>query len=305
MIEPTGRTAAVCDGRFIELDPILATSEPCPATGTPTTPRTCSAAATRPSPPATITRPSSASRGRSACAPTWPPATASAPTRYLELGDRVRALNDLDHAIRLKPDDPQAYADRAAELFIQKSFDQAIADCDRVLKLDPGRAPMYGLRGRCHADRGDTESALQGLRDGHRRRPRERPALPALAGAAPPRLRQLRRRRRRTSPRRLAATRTTPRRYYTRGTVRQQHGDSAGAVERLHRGARPQARPRLRPAGPGICRLDAQGLCRRRRRLRPRGRAHARAGEGLRAARHRPASRSATWTGRWPTSTRR
>src|SRR3954469_12978333 len=69
---------------------------------------------------------------------------------YLELGDRVRALNDLDHAIRLKPDDVQAHADRAAELFAQKQFDQAIADCETVLKLDAGRAPMYGLRGRCH-----------------------------------------------------------------------------------------------------------------------------------------------------------
>ena len=80
---------------------------------------------------------------------------------YLELGDRVSALNDLDQAIRLKPDDVQAHADRAAELFAQKSYDLAIADCDRVLKQDSGRAPIYGLRGRCHAERGDTESALR------------------------------------------------------------------------------------------------------------------------------------------------
>ncbi len=80
---------------------------------------------------------------------------------YLELGDRVRALNDLDQAIRLKPDDIQSYADRAAELFTQKAYDLAIADCEQVLKLDPGRAPMYGLRGRCHAERGDTENALR------------------------------------------------------------------------------------------------------------------------------------------------
>lgn len=80
---------------------------------------------------------------------------------YLELGDRVRALNDLDQAIRLKPDDVQAHADRAAELFAQKQYDLAIADCDRVLKQDAARAPMLGLRGRCHAARGDSESALR------------------------------------------------------------------------------------------------------------------------------------------------
>jgi tetratricopeptide (TPR) repeat protein len=79
---------------------------------------------------------------------------------YIELGDRIRALNDLDQATRLKPDDPQAFADRAAELFAQKAYDQAIADCDKVLALDPARSPIRGLRGRCHAARGDSPSAL-------------------------------------------------------------------------------------------------------------------------------------------------
>src|SRR5204862_3612019 len=75
---------------------------------------------------------------------------------YLELGDRVRALNDLDSAIRLKPDDLQAYADRAAELYAQKAFDQAIAECDRVLILGPRRAAAFALRGRCPGARGGT-----------------------------------------------------------------------------------------------------------------------------------------------------
>ena len=89
----------------------------------------------------------------------------------LELGDRIRALNDLDQAVRLKPDDPQAYADRAAELFAQKQFDQAIADCDKVLSLDPGRAPLQGLRGRCHAERGHpVHKRMNRYCDGPRRR---------------------------------------------------------------------------------------------------------------------------------------
>jgi serine/threonine-protein kinase len=73
----------------------------------------------------------------------------------------VRALNDLDQAIRLKPDEAQLYADRAAELYTQKAFDLAIADCNLVLQMDPGRANLYGLRGRCHAGRGDSEAALR------------------------------------------------------------------------------------------------------------------------------------------------
>src|SRR5579871_4068132 len=52
---------------------------------------------------------------------------------YMELGDRIRALNDLDQALRLNPNDIQVYADRAAELYAQKAYDQALADCDMVL----------------------------------------------------------------------------------------------------------------------------------------------------------------------------
>lgn len=80
---------------------------------------------------------------------------------YLELGDRTRALNDLDQAIRLKPDDPQSYADRAAELFAQRQFELAVADCERALKLEPGRTALVALRGRCHAENGNSGAALK------------------------------------------------------------------------------------------------------------------------------------------------
>ena len=64
---------------------------------------------------------------------------------YLELGERVRALNDLDQAIRLKPDEAQLYSDRAAELFAQKSFDQAIADSNRAwARNSPPRSSASG-----------------------------------------------------------------------------------------------------------------------------------------------------------------
>ena len=84
---------------------------------------------------------------------------------FLRLNDRTRALADFDHAIRLKSDNTQTYADRAAVLFAQKVFDRAVADCDRVLSDDPGRADVSALRGRCHAARGDTTSALKDFAD--------------------------------------------------------------------------------------------------------------------------------------------
>jgi tetratricopeptide (TPR) repeat protein len=79
---------------------------------------------------------------------------------YLEMGQRVDALNDLDQAIRLRSDDPMLYADRARVLFRQRSYPAAIADCTRALELDDGLAPLYGLRGECHAANGDTRSAF-------------------------------------------------------------------------------------------------------------------------------------------------
>jgi tetratricopeptide (TPR) repeat protein len=79
---------------------------------------------------------------------------------YLELGQRIDALNDLDQAIRIRSDDPMLYADRARVLYRQRSFPAAIADCDRALGLDPGLAPLHGLRGECHAANGETQKAF-------------------------------------------------------------------------------------------------------------------------------------------------
>ena len=79
---------------------------------------------------------------------------------YLEMGQRVDALNDLDQAVRIRSDDPMLYADRARVLFRQRSYPAAIADCTRALELDDGLAPLYGLRGECHAANGDTRQAF-------------------------------------------------------------------------------------------------------------------------------------------------
>jgi len=79
---------------------------------------------------------------------------------YIEMGQRLDALNDLDHAIRLRNDDPMLYADRARLLFRQRQFPGAIADCDKALNLDSGLAPLYGLRGECHAANGESQKAF-------------------------------------------------------------------------------------------------------------------------------------------------
>ena len=79
---------------------------------------------------------------------------------YLEMGQRVDALNDLDQAIRLRSDDPLLYADRARVLFRQRAYPAAIDDCTRALEIDEGLAPLFGLRGECHAADGNTTQAF-------------------------------------------------------------------------------------------------------------------------------------------------
>ena len=79
------------------------------------------------------------------------------------LGRRADALRDIDHAVRLAADNPLLLAERADYHFRQRAFASAIADCDKVLSLDPGWAPIQGLRGECHAALGDTPAALRDL----------------------------------------------------------------------------------------------------------------------------------------------
>lgn len=77
-----------------------------------------------------------------------------------ELGRRTDALNDLDSAVRRKPQDPQLYAERANLLFQQQAFDAAAQDCDKALSLDPGLISVQGLRAECHAARGASDLAM-------------------------------------------------------------------------------------------------------------------------------------------------
>lgn len=79
---------------------------------------------------------------------------------YRAMNDRTSAIADYDMAIRLTPSNPQYRAERAAELLRQRQFDLAIEDCNLVGQLDPGRADIFGIRGRCHAEQGNSEAAL-------------------------------------------------------------------------------------------------------------------------------------------------
>ncbi len=58
-------------------------------------------------------------------------------------------IADCTEAIRLDPDSPRLYLERAGARASLDRYEQAIADYDRVIRLDPDSAAAY--LGRCHA----------------------------------------------------------------------------------------------------------------------------------------------------------
>src|SRR6476659_5764367 len=78
---------------------------------------------------------------------------------HAESGNVTRAIADLDQAIRLKPDDVQALFDRSQFFLRQRQYDEALADCNKAVGIDAGRADVIALRGRVQEARGCSEHA--------------------------------------------------------------------------------------------------------------------------------------------------
>lgn len=55
----------------------------------------------------------------------------------LDFGSKRKALIDLDKAVQLEPYDPLYITSRANALYQLKKYEQALADCDEVLRLNP------------------------------------------------------------------------------------------------------------------------------------------------------------------------
>jgi RNA polymerase sigma factor (sigma-70 family) len=72
----------------------------------------------------------------------------------MDKADRARertvpesAINDLDEAIRLDPNDAKAYSQRTRALVWKEDYDRAIADADRAIQLDPKDHNTFVYRG--------------------------------------------------------------------------------------------------------------------------------------------------------------
>lgn len=71
-------------------------------------------------------------------------------TAYGQAGDYQNAMDDFNAALKIKPDFPQAYSNRALVFVRIDSLPRAIADYDRAIEINPDYAAAYVGRGNVH-----------------------------------------------------------------------------------------------------------------------------------------------------------
>lgn len=84
--------------------------------------------------------------------------------RLLAEGNHVAAATILDDLIDTLPDFAEAWNRRAVLGFVMQKYEQAIADCQRVIELNPVHfGALHGL-GLCHAALGNYSAAISAFR---------------------------------------------------------------------------------------------------------------------------------------------
>ena len=79
---------------------------------------------------------------------------------YINVGEYDDAIADYDRAIALDPNYAAAYNNRGVARAHKGDYDSAIADYDRTIALDPNYAAAYDNRGTVKAHKGDYDGAI-------------------------------------------------------------------------------------------------------------------------------------------------
>lgn len=82
------------------------------------------------------------------------------------LGRKEEALGDMRHAQELEPTTLAISVNVGLMLYLNRSYDQAIAQIRRVLELDPNYGYAHSLMGRVLIETGDLEGALRQIQSG-------------------------------------------------------------------------------------------------------------------------------------------
>ena len=84
--------------------------------------------------------------------------------RLLRLRSREKALAGLDRLVERAPEFAEAYNQRAILLFRLREFERSIADCERVLALNPYHFGAQAGLGQCYLQLGKHRAALKAFR---------------------------------------------------------------------------------------------------------------------------------------------
>jgi tetratricopeptide (TPR) repeat protein len=85
--------------------------------------------------------------------------------RLVELRDRRKKRAGLDQLLEKAPHFAEVYNQRAIVYFQMKDWQQAIADCQKVVKLNPYHFAAYAGMGRCYLELGKHRAALKAFRN--------------------------------------------------------------------------------------------------------------------------------------------
>src|SRR4030042_6325994 len=80
--------------------------------------------------------------------------------QLLEEGRDDEAIAEFNKAIELDPELAIAYSNRGAAYIGKGDFDKALADCDMAIALDPLLAAAYNNRARAYHEKGELDKAL-------------------------------------------------------------------------------------------------------------------------------------------------
>jgi tetratricopeptide (TPR) repeat protein len=79
----------------------------------------------------------------------------------LGLGNFEQAVADCDHAININPHEPKAFTNRAWALLSLERYQEAIDDCTHALGLDANHGNAYSCRAEAYRRLGRSELAMQ------------------------------------------------------------------------------------------------------------------------------------------------
>ncbi len=91
--------------------------------------------------------------------------------RLVRLRDRDKALAGLDQLIKRAPSFAEAFNQRAIVLFRLKQFERSIADCEKVLQLNPCHFGALAGMGQCFLQLRKHKAALKAFRNALRVNP--------------------------------------------------------------------------------------------------------------------------------------